>query len=132
VDELTATREVSVTLPMPRDSRARAAAELIRANAKRARDARWVARQSDSSVRTLERLFLAETRLSFGAWRQRARLLQSKVLLAEGQSVTRVALASGYATASAYVTAFKALMGVTPGEYTRAARRRSASLLALP
>jgi AraC-like DNA-binding protein len=132
VDELTATRTVSVNLPMPRDSRARAAADYVRENIKRARVAAAVARHSGASVRTLERLFLAETGLSFGVWRQRARLMQSTVLLAEGASVTRVALATGYASASAYVTAFKSLMGATPGQYALAARRRSASLFTSP
>ena len=132
VDEFTATRAVSVTLPMPRDPRARAAADLIRENIKRARDASWVARESNASVRTLERLFRAETGLSFGAWRQRARLMQSTVLLAEGANVTRVAFATGYASASAYVTAFKSSMGATPGQYATAARQRTASLFASP
>lgn len=117
IDELTAARVSEIDLPMPRDARALRAAELVRANPGDARDAELVARSAGASVRTLERLFKHETRFSFGQWRQRARLLQSLVHIADGESVTRTALAVGYASASAYVAAFKAVMGTTPRAY---------------
>ena len=115
-------------------SRALTAAQLVQTDPARTRDASAVAKRAGASVRTLERLFKDETGLSFGAWRQRARLLQSLVLLADGANVTQAALAVGYATSSAFVTAFKALLGATPGQYsttpeaTRPARRVSAPI----
>ncbi len=117
VDELTIARPGSIELRMPKDARALTAATLLRTDTAKARDAAFVAREAGASVRTLERLFRLETGLSFGAWRQRARLLQSLVLLADGKSVTQTALAIGYATPSAFVSAFKAVMGATPGAY---------------
>ena len=48
-----------------------------------------------ASRRTLERLFRHETGLSFGLWRQKARMLDSIRLLAEGKSVTDAALDTG-------------------------------------
>ena len=134
VDELTIARAGSIELPMPRDARALTAAQLVQTDPARTRDASAVAKRAGASVRTLERLFKDETGLSFGAWRQRARLLQSLVLLADGANVTQAALAVGYATSSAFVTAFKALLGATPGQYsttpeaTRPARRVSAPI----
>ena len=74
-----------------------------------------VARQSGLSARTLERLFRAETGMSFGLWRQKARLLESVRLLVEGGSVTEAALESGYSSVSAYISAFKQTFGCTPG-----------------
>ena len=74
-----------------------------------------VARQSGLSARTLERLFRAETGMSFGLWRQKARLLESVRLLAQGGSVTDAALDSGYSSVSAYIAAFKQTFGCTPG-----------------
>ena len=65
--------------------------------------------------RTLERRFRDETGMSFGMWRQKARLLDSIRLLAEGKSVTDAALDSGYSSVSAFIVAFKSTFGYTPG-----------------
>jgi AraC-like DNA-binding protein len=65
--------------------------------------------------RTLERRFRDETGMSFGMWRQKARLLDSIRLLAEGKSVTDAALDTGYASVSAFIVAFKSTFGYTPG-----------------
>jgi AraC-like DNA-binding protein len=43
-------------------------------------------------------------------------------LLARGTSVTEVALESGYASTSAFVSAFKSLFGITPGQYASKTR----------
>jgi AraC-like DNA-binding protein len=65
--------------------------------------------------RTLERRFRDETGISFGMWRQKARLLDSIRLLAEGKSVTDAALESGYSSVSAFIAAFKSTFEYTPG-----------------
>ena len=74
-----------------------------------------LARQCGLSVRTLERLFRAETGMRFGLWRQKARLLESVRVLVEGGSVTDAAIESGYSSVSAYIAAFKQTFGCTPG-----------------
>ncbi len=48
------------------------------------------------SEKTLSRLFLRETGLSFRVWRQRQRLLDALTPLEQGERVTDVALACGY------------------------------------
>ena len=53
--------------------------------------------------------------MRFGLWRQKARLLESVRVLAEGGSVTDAALESGYSSVSAYIAAFKQTFGCTPG-----------------
>ncbi|MBK7834178.1 MAG: helix-turn-helix transcriptional regulator [Gemmatimonadetes bacterium] len=82
---------------------------------------RWRATPAPAR-RTLERLFRAETGLSFGAWRQRARLVHAMTLLADGLSVTQVGTAVGYGGTSAFVAAFRRMVGVTPGRYALPAR----------
>ncbi len=67
--------------------------------------------------RTLERLFSRETGLSFGLWRQKARMLDSLRLLAEGKSVTEAALEEGYASVSAFIAAFRQTFGCTPRRF---------------
>lgn len=66
----------------------------------------------------LARRFLAETGLTLGAWRQRARLMRAQeILAAAGHGVTAAALKSGYANISAFIAMFKRAYGVTPGRY---------------
>jgi AraC-like DNA-binding protein len=75
-----------------------------------------LSRQYGASRRTLERLYREETGLSFGMWRQKVRMLDSIRQLAEGKSVTNVALDSGYESVSAFIAAFKRTFGCTPGQ----------------
>ncbi|MCD0444132.1 helix-turn-helix transcriptional regulator [Glycomyces sp. A-F 0318] len=72
-----------------------------------------------SSERTLSRLFREEAGTSFARWRGQFRLHHALVLLAEGHQITRIAVACGYASPSAFIGAFRASFGVTPGEYLR-------------
>lgn len=109
----------SRTLPMPTEPRARRAAELLRAEVSLERDVEEIARESHASVRTLERLFRAETGLSLGAWRRRARVIHAMQMLADGATVTQAGVATGYATSSAFVQAFRREVGVTPGAFAR-------------
>lgn len=75
------------------------------------------ARASGMSARTLARGFRCETKLSFGAWRAQLRLLRALELLAQGTSVTEVALELGYEGTSAFISAFRRHLGTTPAKY---------------
>jgi AraC-like DNA-binding protein len=70
-----------------------------------------------ASSRTLARAFVAETGMTFGAWRTQVRLLASLPLLAAGMPVATVARRVGYATPSAFVAAFRRVTDTTPGAY---------------
>ncbi len=115
MDELAAVRIEPLLLPLPADERALTAANHVLTNPAEDATTDGVARRSGLSARTLERLFRAETGMSFGLWRQKARLLESIRLLAQGGSVTDAALDSGYSSVSAYIAAFKQTFGCTPG-----------------
>src|SRR6185503_15231595 len=115
MDELAAAPVEPLLLPMPSDPRALAAANGILASPADEATTDDVARRSALSARTLERLFRAETGMTFGLWRQKARLLESVRLLAEGGTVTAAAIDSGYSSVSAYIAAFKQTFGCTPG-----------------
>jgi len=116
-DELSVLPASPIDLPMPRDARALRAALSVRATPGSGHALADAARGAGASARTLERLFRDETGFSFGAWRQRARLLRALQLLAENESVTQAAIAVGYASTSAFVAAFRRELGVTPGRY---------------
>jgi AraC-like DNA-binding protein len=117
LDELADPSEVPLQLPMPRDGRAKRLAALLEARPHDQRSVTELARQAGASRRTVERLFLAETKMTVGEWRRRLRLLHGVRLLAGGESVTNAALDAGYASTSAFIAAFKKTLGVTPGKY---------------
>ena len=104
-----------LVLPMPQDERALALAHSVLGQPLRTENVDDLAKQHGVARRTLERRFTVETGMSFGVWRQKARLLDSIRLLAEGASVTDAALDCGYASVSAFIAAFKGTFGYTPG-----------------
>jgi AraC-like DNA-binding protein len=119
VDEIRAAPTAPLHLPMPSDPRARRLAEVLHENPEdRRRLSEW-ARLAGASERTLERLFRNELGMTFGAWRQQARLLRGLEILAAGESVTTVALRVGFETPSAFIAMFRRAMGTTPAKYFR-------------
>ncbi|MBV8581765.1 MAG: helix-turn-helix domain-containing protein [Candidatus Eremiobacteraeota bacterium] len=76
-------------------------------------------RVAQTSPRTLERLFLAQTGCSVGRWRRRMLLLLAQRAVAAGSTVTDAAYEAGYASPSAFIAAFRAAFGVTPGRSQR-------------
>lgn len=66
------------------------------------------------SRRTFTRQFREQTGMSFSAWRQQACLVAALPRLANGESVTSVAIELGYNSPAAFTTMFKRLQGVPP------------------
>ena len=120
IRQLRSIEAVPLQLPLPRDPRALAAARLLRASGSRPSLAA-VGRAAGASARTLQRLFSAETGLTFEKWRQRASLIRALELLAEGQKVTAVAADVGYESPSAFIAMFRRELGGTPRTYFRGA-----------
>lgn len=104
-------------LPQPKDRRLRAIATALYADpASNDTLDQWASRVG-ASARTLARLFVKETKLSFALWRRQLRLLVALEALAHGQSVTAAALDVGYQDTSAFVSMFRRALGKTPGRY---------------
>jgi AraC-like DNA-binding protein len=104
-----------LALPMPGDKRALELARYVLEGPSIGDNADVLAKQHGLARRTLERRFREGTGMSFGMWRQKARLLSSIRLLADGRSVTDAALECGYSSVSAFIAAFKGTFGYTPG-----------------
>jgi AraC-like DNA-binding protein len=123
LEQLEALPDAPLQLPMPRDPRALAVADLLRGDtgASPALGLDEVCARAGASRRTVERLFRAETGLGLGEWRTRARLVEAARLLAEGATVTSVAVQVGYATPSAFGAAFRRVLGTTPGRWIEGA-----------
>lgn len=105
-------------LPLPCHEGARKAAEAVLCDPSQKSAADEIARHAGLSERTLERMFAADTGMSFGVWRQKARLFGSLRMLVETQSVTEAAFEAGYSSVSAYIAAFRQTFGYTPGSLT--------------
>ncbi|WP_329914573.1 helix-turn-helix transcriptional regulator [Stenotrophomonas sp. SMYL86] len=70
-------------------------------------------------VKTIQRHFASELGMTFGQWRQQARLLAAMERLAVGEKVIDVALAMGYDSPSAFTSMFKRQLGQTPAAFFR-------------
>jgi len=109
-------------VPIPDDRRARPIAfRLMSAPHDQRSLAEWGALLG-ASERTLARVFQADTGMGFREWRQRLQVAEALAALLDGQSVKAAAATVGYAGASAFVAAFRALAGMTPLQYLRELR----------
>lgn len=117
LDEIHTLPATALELPIPKDPRlASLVRRLLSDVSVQLREEQW-AENAGLSVRTLVRLFPAQTGLTFTAWRQRARMMRAMELLADGMAVQNVALEVGYDNASAFIAVFRKLTGKTPGHY---------------
>lgn len=108
---------VPLHLPMPSSPHlASLVVQLRRKPVDRRTLADW-ASATGTSARTLARNFRRETGLSFGAWRTQLRLMHALELLARRRTVSDVALALKYESASAFIHAFRRHLGTTPAKY---------------
>jgi len=118
-DELARLAPAAFRLPLPRDRRLAALCTHLQEHPEARETLEDWAGAAGASARTLSRLFRRETGLTFREWRQRLRLMLALPALEAGESVTRVALAHGYDSPSAFIAAFRSTFGHSPGELVR-------------
>ena len=116
---LKALSTIPLHVPMPGDPRIRRIADWLASNPANKQTLSDLAARAGVSERTIERLFIADTGLTFRHWRQQVRLLKSQELLAAGKNVTTVALDVGYDSTSAFIAAFRKAFNQTPRGYFR-------------
>jgi AraC-like DNA-binding protein len=117
VDQLKAVDSIPLQLPRPTDSRAMRVVEALLADPGDQSDLKKLCKNSGASKRTIQRIFLEETKMNFGKWRQQLRLLHGLQLLASGERVTEAASGAGYCSASAFISMFRRQLGQTPRRY---------------
>lgn len=74
------------------------------------------------SVFHFSRLFAAQVGLPPHGFQNHLRLVQAKKLLRDGESISNVALNTGFADQSHFSRHFKRLFGVTPGQYRQSSK----------
>ncbi|MFF5297334.1 AraC family transcriptional regulator [Paractinoplanes globisporus] len=115
--ELRAVEALPLCLPAPSDPRLVALCDALALDPADSRTLRELGRQVGAAERTLSRLFREQTGITFPQWRGQLRLHHALKLLATGLPVTRVAADCGYRSPSAFIEAFRASYGTTPGRY---------------
>lgn len=107
----------AVPIPLPRDTRARRICDALLAHPADNRSLEAWGYVVGASARTLARLFLRETGMTFSAWVRRMRLSLALDRLMQGETVTMVALDLGYASPSAFCAMFHRTLGASPSHY---------------
>ena len=119
LDELALLPALPLSLPQPADPRIRRICLALQDDPG---DASTVADWSERlglDQTTIQRLFRRETGLTFGQWRQQARLLLALERIAVGEKIIDVAFELGYESPSAFTSMFKKQFGKTPSHFFR-------------
>jgi AraC-like DNA-binding protein len=119
LDELRVAEETPLRLPMARDERVMRVTDALLKNPGDRRDLDVWGKIAGASSRTLARLFVSETGLTYGGWRKRLLLHEALNRLDRGETVTGIALDLGYQSLSAFIEMFRKELGVSPRRYAR-------------
>ncbi len=121
LDEIRLEPALPLHLPQPDEPRVARVCRGIQRDPGAARGLGEWAAELGVTAKTVQRLFVRHTGMTFGRWRQQACLLRAMQRLAEGQRVVDVALESGYDSPSAFAAMFRRAVGEPPSAF--AARR---------
>jgi len=118
-DEIAQPEQQPLCLRLPKDKRLARAAHALLDDVGDDRGLNDWAHFAGMSRRTFMRAFSAEVGMSFGRWRQQARLFAALEMLAQRKSVTEAAVTVGYDSVSAFIEMFRKMLGTTPQMYFR-------------
>lgn len=117
LDELRGAEVHGPSLPLPEDQRLRAIADVLIANPADGRTSAQLASWAGISTRSLSRHWAAQVGMSIAKYRQMVKVLKSLESLSKGRDIQQIAWDVGFESVSAYINAFKASFGETPGRY---------------
>jgi AraC-like DNA-binding protein len=115
--ELEAARTIKLDIPWPKDRRILMMCEAILAAPDTPMSLDYWAEKVGGSSRTLIRLFIKETGLTFRHWVQQVRLAEALHRIENGEAIANVAYALGFASPSAFAAMFRKTMGQSPTDY---------------
>lgn len=119
IDEVRVSDVLPVHLPMPGDARIKLICEAVSEDPSDTSTVGQWAERLNITAKTIHRLFAKETGMSFGRWREQARLLFALRRLANGERVIDIAFDCGYASQSAFTAMFRRHFGKPPSEFYR-------------
>lgn len=106
-------------LPSGTDARVVRVTEFLRLDPATAASFDELARMAGSSRRTLSRLFLSDTGMTFGRWRDHLRIVTAIDKLVRHVPIAQIAIELGFNSQSSFTTMFTRIMGSPPGRYFR-------------
>lgn|ERR1700738_4357104 len=119
VVELKRASLVSTFVTLPSDKRAHALALSIVADPGRPVNFSSLCAQNGVGVRTMQRLFQQELGSDFDSWRRQVRITKAVEMLASGLSVKEASYKVGYNQPSAFIAAFRRMIGLTPKAWVK-------------
>lgn len=117
LDELALMPKQQLNLPVSDHPKIRLIADALTAEPGDRSTLREWAMRVAMSERSLARLMVRETNLTFGRWRQQLHLVIALRELAGGTTVQRVSQELGYSSVTAFIAMFKKALGKTPSRY---------------
>lgn len=117
IQQLTIMQVQQLKFVIPEDNRLQTIANLLRENPA---DRRTVAEWADyvaMSERSLARLIVQQTGLTFGRWRQQLHVIKALQRLSDDGSVQATSEELGYESVSAFIRMFSKSLGKSPGKY---------------
>jgi len=121
VDELARAPLLAPGLPVPTDARIVSICRALEADPGNRLSLREWASETGTSGKTIERLFLKQTGMSFYQWRNFARMARARDLHAQGMRGLDIAVVLGYCTEGGYAQAFKKFYGFPPSHLKKRA-----------
>lgn len=106
-------------LPSGNDPRVLRITEFLRSNPANTASFDKLAKMAGSSRRTLSRLFLADTGMTFVRWRNHLRIVTAIDKLVRHVPIAQIAIELGFNSQSSFTTMFTRTMGEPPGRYLR-------------
>lgn len=119
VDEVRESDVLPLHLAVPGDRRIKLICEAITAQPSDTSTVGAWAERLKVTPKTVHRLFVRETGMTFARWREQARLLFALRRLASGERIIDVAFDCGYASQSAFTAMFRRHFGRPPSEFYR-------------
>lgn len=120
LSELESARTLPLQIPWPADRRLLVICNAILEAPGHARTIEYWADKVGASSRTLIRLFLKQTGMTFRSWVQQVRLASALDRLDNGEAISVVAKALGYSSVSAFSSMFRRVMGDSPSAFMAA------------
>ncbi|SQC91902.1 HTH-type transcriptional repressor of iron proteins A [Cedecea neteri] len=117
LDELATMPQQNFSLPVSANPKIRVMADALVSQPEDRSTLKAWAKRLALSERSLARLMVHETGLTFGRWRQQLHLIIALKELASGVAVQNVAAQLGYESVNAFITMFKKTMNSTPAQY---------------
>jgi len=119
LDEIGALQPALLNLPIGSDARINVITDTLIRNVGREMTLEEAAALACVSARTLSRLFVTETGMTYRDWCIKLKLLEAIRRLGAGEAISAVAYEFGYESVSAFTFMFRKALDVTPGEFVK-------------